>query len=99
MSPLTTFRLSIIKKKTNRFHVVDRSRRTSNVVRTSVTRTAVLRQILSWNKKDDQSFEIGKEIEDDFFVFSRARDKEKILSACKESIFRPSDLNKKNGKF
>ena len=27
----------------------------------------VLCKILSWNKKDDQSFKIGKEIEDDFF--------------------------------
>ena len=38
------------------------------------------------------SFELGKKYRKMFFVLSRARDKEKILSLHEESNPRPSDL-------
>ena len=38
------------------------------------------------------SFELGKKYRKMFFVLSRARDKEKILSPHEESNPRPSDL-------
>ena len=38
------------------------------------------------------SFELGKKYRKMFFVLSRTRDKEKILSLHEESKLRPSDL-------